>query len=844
MQDAPAVQHVSPYETDARRQAGFSRHNSSTSLRWLWEILLRRRRMVASVLGGLLLLCLLYCLIAPNQYEASASVALRTSPASSLNLDVGESSVASTSLATPLQLETQANVFRSDQLAWRVITELKLYQAPGFMGNFAHRFPGFKPDQPDSTAAQAWLLERFQRRLHVESLPRTLMIQIRFRCRDAALSAAVVNGLISAYGEQDSEARIEATAQASGWLQSQLNDLKARVEQDQHRLAEFQSRHGILTAQETLANGQLGESQHTSASLEIDELSRQLVVATSDRILREAEYRAASAGNPELVIASDPHLQAENANFATAVLRQLHTRHSELDQEQAQLSIEHGPNYPRVVEIRGQLQDIDRQVTAEDARLVNQFKSAWQTAADREQLARKSLAANTADDMKENEATTEYADMRQEANRNHELYLRVLEKVEEAGFSAGVSGSNITVVDPARQPVKPVAPDLRLYMAITFFAGLWMAVGGALLLESLGTSTRTVAVLLAVFLTGALMHAQAPTPALDGLPTGVARLPFSQDTKILPNPKDAPAVWSSNGSASGSGMPPMAGTLSASPMPAPIAPGDFLDISEYHTPEFHSAVRVSPAGTVTLPLISEVQVGGLDERAAAQAIEAALVAKGMLLHPQVTVLVTAYAGQDVSVLGEVTHPGVYPYTLHHRLLDLISAASGLAPNAGRLVNIYHRSDPKTPHPVVLDPGATDTNSDHNPELTPGDTVQISRAGLVYVVGDVIRPGGFPVDPAQGLTVVQALSMAWGPSLNAATGKALLIREQKGGRTMTTLNLKRMLHGQEPDQPVYDRDILYVPDSIAKNMMNRSIESAIQSAIGVSIYSALVYSQRY
>ena len=71
---------------------------------------------------------------------------------------------------------------------------------------------------------------------------------------------------------------------------------------------------------------------------------------------------------------------------------------------------------------------------------------------------------------------------------------------------------------------------------------------------------------------------------------------------------------------------------------------------------------------------------------------------------------------------------------------------------------------------------------------------------------------------------------------------MLIREQKGGRTMTTLNLRRMLHGQEPDQPVYDRDILYVPDSIAKNLMNRSIESAIQSAIGVSIYSGLVYSQ--
>jgi polysaccharide export outer membrane protein len=243
-------------------------------------------------------------------------------------------------------------------------------------------------------------------------------------------------------------------------------------------------------------------------------------------------------------------------------------------------------------------------------------------------------------------------------------------------------------------------------------------------------------------------------------------------------------------------------------------------------------------------MIHEIRLEGLDEQSAAHAIEAALVTQGFLLHPLVSVLVTSYAGQDVSVLGEVVRPGVYPYTLHHRLLDLISAASGLAPSAGRLVNIYHRDDARTPHPVVLDPSGTDTAADHNPELAPGDTVQVSRAGLVFVVGDVQRPGGFPVDPAQGLTVVQALSLAWGPSQNAALSKAILIREQKGGRTLTTLNLKRMLHGQEPDQPVRDRDILFVPDSTAKNIWNHTIESAIQSAIGVTIYSALVYSQRY
>ncbi len=843
MPDGAPVEQFSPGELETLAPAEVRRVHASVSLRELWQVLKRRRRLVALIEGGLLLLCLLYCLLAPNQYEAAATIEMRTSPASSLSLDAAEPLVSASILSAPVALETLAGVLRSDRLAWRVITGLQLYQAPGFRGGFARRFPAFRPGAPDPTA-QAWLLDRFSRRLDVETMPRTLLVQVRFRSRDPALSAAVVNALIRAYIEQDTESEVQATAQASGWLQNQLQELKARVDRDDQRLADFENAHGIVSTPQTLANGQPSDAAHNSTGLEMDELSRQLVSATADRILSEAEYRAASQGDPEAVIASDPRLQAQGGNFASALLEQIRAHQSDLEQEQAQLSAEHGPDFPRVVEIGRQLRDLDRQKRAEDAKLLAQFKSNWQTALEREQMIRKSLEETTGEGLKLNQASTQYTAMREESDAAHALYLRLLEKVQEAGLAAGVHTANISVVDDARPPVKPVAPNPLLYFAITFFAGFWLAVGGALLADSIQRPETRFALLLLVALAGgALAHAQAPTPSTSGLPTGVATFPQTQETKSLPNPKQAPTVWDAPAAVTPSGLP-LPATPAGSPMPAPIGPGDFLDIGESHTPEFHSQVRVSPEGTITLPLIGAIPIAGLDELAAAHAIEAQLLTKGMLLHPLVSVLVMVYAGQDVSVLGEVARPGVYPYTYHHRLLDLISASSGLSPNAGRLVNIFHVNDPKTAHPVVLDPSGTDATSDHNPELSPGDTVQVSRAGLVYVVGDVVRPGGFPVDPVQGLTVVQALSLAWGPSQNAALGKAILIREQKGGRTLTALNLRRMLRGQDPDQSIHDRDILYLPDSMTKNLINRTLESAIQSTIGVSIYSGLVYSQRY
>jgi len=819
------------------------------SLSGLWILFKRQRYFILFLLGGLLCLCALVCMLLPRQYEAAARVEMRSTQASSLNLDAVPSTFPSSLLTAPVALETIADLFRSDNLAWRVIVKERLYQASGFKDGFDRRFPGFHPDQP-TPAARAWLLMRFHARLHVQALPRALVLELRFRSRDAALSAAIVNALIRAYGDQQNDQRREATLDDSAWMSAQLQQLKARVDSDQRKLGDFQKANGIVTSAQVLSNGTTAETQHDPTLDEIDEIGHQIAAATSERILAEAALKAASEGDPELVVATDAHLASATSEFPVALLQQIRSRRSELEQERAQLSAEHGSNFPRVVEIGHQLQDLDAQKKTEDGRLLARFSRSLETARSRESRLRENLAVVTREGLNKNQAATEYALMRQEANTSHDLYLRLLSKVDEAGVTSGVRGSNLTVIDSALEPAKPVRPNPPLYFAVTFFIGLWLAFLLALLRESRLAQpllkTAAPAVLLFLLLAGANrdLSAQAPAPSTNGLPTGVARMAASPTPHPTPDPKTSPMVWNQElGAGQGSAGAGLA-AANTQPMAAPITPDDVLDVSESHTPEFHSQVRVSTTGTIKLPMVNEISVKGLNAEQAAHAIESALHDKGMLLHPLVLVAVTFYAGQDVSVLGEVARPGVYPYTLHHRLLDLLSAASGLSSTAGRLVTILHRDDPHTPHPVVLDPAGVDQASDHNPELKPGDTVQVSRAGLIYVIGAVIRPGGFPVDPVQGLTVVQALSLAWGPNQNAAVGHALLIREQKGGRTMTSLNLRKMLRGQEPDQPIRDRDILFVPDSTVRNLWNRTMESAIQSAIGVSIYSGLVYSQRY
>jgi polysaccharide export outer membrane protein len=123
---------------------------------------------------------------------------------------------------------------------------------------------------------------------------------------------------------------------------------------------------------------------------------------------------------------------------------------------------------------------------------------------------------------------------------------------------------------------------------------------------------------------------------------------------------------------------------------------------------------------------------------------------------------------------------------------------------------------------------------NNPEIMPGDTIFVERTGLVYVVGDVARPGGFPMDHDQQLSILQAVALAQGTLPTAAKSSAKLIRTTAQGRQEIPLNLKKILQSKETDIAMQDNDILFVPSSATKAAL-KDIEAALPTAASATIY---------
>jgi polysaccharide biosynthesis/export protein len=280
--------------------------------------------------------------------------------------------------------------------------------------------------------------------------------------------------------------------------------------------------------------------------------------------------------------------------------------------------------------------------------------------------------------------------------------------------------------------------------------------------------------------------------------------------------------------------PPVATPGFASGAAVPIGPGDLLQMTVFDTPELSGTLRVNNQGDIFVPLIGCLQVAGLDAEYAQTLIRKKLVEGGFIRDPQVTLFVVEYSTQGVAVAGEVKKPGIYPLFGEHRLLDYISLAGGLTSAGGTAVTITRRRQAQPALRVTLKMGETPA-AENNPAISPGDTIFVEKSGIVYVVGDVGKPGGFSLDYDERLTVLQALALAQGANHTAAEKKARLIRTSGSGRQEIPVNLKKIASAQADDLPMQDQDILFVPGSASKGAVKRGLEAAVQAAIGVTVY---------
>jgi len=265
-----------------------------------------------------------------------------------------------------------------------------------------------------------------------------------------------------------------------------------------------------------------------------------------------------------------------------------------------------------------------------------------------------------------------------------------------------------------------------------------------------------------------------------------------------------------------------------------LGPGDLLEVNVYNIPELATKARVSNSGDVYLPLIDYVHVDGLTQEEAQSLIEKRLSDGGFVRNPHVTIFVDEAASQGVTVLGEVTKPGIYPDAADHKLYDLISQAGGFTQQASKKISVLRKGQTDPIH-VELPRNLADDAS-KNIDIQPGDIISVPKAPIIYVVGDVGHPSGLLVDNGT-LTVLQALALAGGTNKTAKLGGARIIRKGTGGgMTETKVEIKKMLEAKSPDVTLQADDILFVPVSGGRVLAGRTFEAAMSAATAVSIYT--------
>ena len=417
-------------------------------------------------------------------YEAGGTIEINK-PDTSLNFQ--NAATFSLDYYDPTELETELKILQSDLLAMQVIRELNLDRRPEYAGQ-APPPPSssldLAPDplQSDPTRALA-MVGGFKSALRVALSPNTRIIEVHYRSPDPQMAANVVNTLMQTYVENNFKARFESTMQASDWLSKQLVDLQMKVETSQEKLVRYQKEHEILGTD---------EKQNIIMS-KLDELNKELTSAETERMDKEALYRLVESGDPDAIASNAGEIEGagSGAQSASQLLENLRAKQADIKIQAADLSTQFGPSYPKLTQLNNQLKEIDSQMQGEMKKIAGKMRGQYEAALQREKMLRDALEKQKQEANKLNESAIEYTLLKRDVDTNRQLYEGLLQKLKEAGVSAGLKSNNFRIVDSARAPGAPIEPNVPRNLLFGIVLGLASGVGLAFLLEGIDSTVRT-----------------------------------------------------------------------------------------------------------------------------------------------------------------------------------------------------------------------------------------------------------------------------------------------------------------------------------------------------------------
>src|ERR1700687_5742669 len=451
------------------------------TLREYMRVLIKRKWMVIFVIAGIFMAVAIASLRQTPIYVAVGRIAVNKADSNLITFK--DSGPVMMDYYDPTDLDTEVRILQSDLMALQVIRQLNLDKRPEFGGRADQKQPNLVADplQTDSNRTTA-LLGSFPGELHVTLIPNTRIIEIHYNSTDPQLAASVVNTLAATYVEQNFKTKFESTMQASDWLSKQLVDLQMKVETSQEKLVRYQKEHEIFGV----------DDKQNIITEKLDEHNKEMTAAEFDRMQKEAVYRQTQSNDPVAVSAAIvSETTGGGTGAASALLDKLREQQASLRIQVAELSTQFGPSYPKIAQLNNQLKEIDHQLQSETNKAVDHLKGQYLAALQRENMLRESFEKQKQEANKLNESAIEYSILKRDVDSNRTLYEGLLEKLKEAGVTAGLRSNNFRIINAARVPTSPSEPNIPRNLAFALVLGIISGVGLAFLLENLDNTVRT-----------------------------------------------------------------------------------------------------------------------------------------------------------------------------------------------------------------------------------------------------------------------------------------------------------------------------------------------------------------